>query len=314
MSKETQLGKLPSICAGTAALGDMPVDFGFSIPEKEALGTIEALLTGPIKFMDSAPFYGKSEERIGQAIQRLGGLPEGYIIATKADRDPVTGDFSADQVRHSVMGSLGRLNLQQLSIVYLHDPEHSPQISFEEFMSPDGPVDALEELKEEDIINHIGIAGGPIDLMTKFIETGRFEVMITHNRYTLLYRTAKPLIKLANQSGVLVVNAAPYGSGLLATGASVKNPRYAYRKALEEEITRVGKMEKLCRSYNVPLAAAALQFSVNDPQIDSTIVGITSPEQIKKTFEFLKYPIPQDLWSKLADLAIYEGDPEAVNQ
>ena len=72
--------------------------------------------------------------------------------------------------------------------------------------------------KEQGIIEHIGVAGGPIDLMIRYIETGVFDAVLTHNRYTLLNRAAEPLLQLAKQRGMAILNAAPYGGGILSRG------------------------------------------------------------------------------------------------
>ena len=58
-------------------------------------------------------------------------------------------------------------------------------------------------------------------------------------------------------------------------------------------------MEKACESYGLPLAAAALQFSLRDGRITSTIVGITRPERLAETLKLAQYPIPDELWTDL---------------
>src|SRR5215204_7572796 len=116
-------------------------------------------------------------------------------------------------MRRSVERSLRLLGLDRLQLVYLHDPEH---VSFEHMMSDGGPVEVLSGLKEEGVIQHLGVAGGPIDLMIRFVGTDLFEAVITHNRYTLVNRKAEPLLDLAAQRGVAALNATPYGSGILA--------------------------------------------------------------------------------------------------
>jgi D-threo-aldose 1-dehydrogenase len=50
----------------------------------------------------------------------------------------------------------------------------------------------------------------------------------------------------------------------------------------------------------VPLAAAALQFSLRDSRITSTIVGISRPERLAQTVELAQHPIATDLWTELA--------------
>jgi D-threo-aldose 1-dehydrogenase len=58
-------------------------------------------------------------------------------------------------------------------------------------------------------------------------------------------------------------------------------------------------MEAACGHYDVPLAAAALQFSIRSAMIDSTVVGMSSPQRIAETLELAAVPIPDDLWSEL---------------
>src|SRR6266699_3403446 len=283
------------ICIGTAPLGNMPETFAYSVGEERALATIRAFFTGQgnsgtssFNFLDTAASYGdgESERRIGLVLRELGGVPPGFVLATKADRDLQTGVFTGAQMQRSVERSLRLLGLEQLQLVYLHDPEH---ISF---------VEAMQRCKEEGLIVHLGVAGGPIELMIRFVETGLFEAAISHNRFTLLNREAEPFWDVCARRGVAAVNAAPYGSGLLAKGPGAY-PRYMYSQASPELFRRARQMEETCKRYGLPLAAAALQFSLRDVRVTSTIVGITRPERLAETLKLVQHPIPDVLWAEL---------------
>jgi D-threo-aldose 1-dehydrogenase len=278
----------------------MPETFEYSVSKQRALDTLRAIFESPLNFLDTAASYGdgESERRIGEALEEMGGLPEGCVLATKADRDLQTGDFSGEQMRRSVERSLRLLGMDRLQLVYLHDPEHE---TYEHMMAPGGPVEVLMGLKDEGVIEHVGVAGGPIDLMIRFVETDLFEAVITHNRYTLVNRTAEPLLDIAAQRGVAALNAAPYGSGILAKGPDAY-ARYEYREAPQEMVEQVRKMERACRAFGVPLVAAALQFSLRDPRVVSTIVGISRPERVQQTLELATHPIPDVLWKDLDSL------------
>jgi D-threo-aldose 1-dehydrogenase len=293
------------VCVGCAPLGDMPETFDYGVGEEQARETLRAVFESPINFLDTAASYGdgESERRIGDVLKEMGGLPEGVVLATKADRDLTTGDFSGGQMRRSVERSLRLLGMDKLQLVYLHDPEHE---SFEHMMAPGGPVAVLTDLKEEGVVEHLGVAGGPIDLMIRFVETDLFEAVITHNRYTLVNRTADPLFDVASEHRVAALNAAPYGSGILAKGPDAY-ARYEYQEAPKEMVEQVRAMQEACREFDVPLAAAALQFSMRDPRIVSTIVGITRPERVKQTLDLAVHPIPEELWSRLDSLAPLDG-------
>jgi D-threo-aldose 1-dehydrogenase len=295
------------VCVGCAPLGNMPKTFEYSVSEQRAFETLRAVFGSPLNFLDTAASYGdgESERRIGEALEAIGGLPEGCVLATKADRDPKTGNFSGDQMRRSVERSLRLLGLDRLQLVHLHDPEYLDEPGrepFEYMMAPGGPVEVLVGLKEEGIIEHLGIAGGPVELLIRFVKTGLFETVITHNRYTIVNRTAEPLLVLAVRRGVAVLNAAPYGSGILAKGPDAY-ARYEYREAPQELVERVRKMEGVCKEFGIPLAAAALQFSMRDPRVVSTIVGISRPERVEQTLDLATHPVPDELWPTLDALA-----------
>ncbi len=115
-------------------------------------------------------------------------------------------------MRASVKESLERLGLDRVPLLHLHDPE---RISFAAAIEPGGPVEALAELKREGIAEHLGVAGGPVGLMRQYLDTGVFEVVLTHNRYTLLDRSADALFRAAHERGIGALNAAPYGGGML---------------------------------------------------------------------------------------------------
>ena len=289
------------ICIGAASLGNMPETFAYEVSEEQALAAARAFFTGPLNFLDTAASYGdgESERRLGSVLRELGRLPPGYVLSTKADRDLRTGRFTGEQMRRSVERSMRLLGLEQLQLVYLHDPEH---ISFAEAMASEGPVEALQKCQEEGLIAHLGVAGGPIDLMIRFVETGLFEVAISHNRFTLLNKEAEPFWEACARRGVAALNAAPYGSGILAKGPDAY-PRYMYHQAPPDLLRRARLMEEACRRYGVPLSAAALQFSLRDTRITSTIVGMTRPERLAETLELARCPIPDELWPELDALS-----------
>jgi D-threo-aldose 1-dehydrogenase len=288
------------ICVGCAEIGNMPETFAYAVPEDRALATVREIFASELNFLDTSAAYGngESERRIGIVLRQLGGLPSGRVLATKADRDLATGEFSGAQMRRSVERSLRLLGLDRLQVCYLHDPEYT---SWENITQPGGALDVLRELTAEGVIEHLGIAGGPIDMLIRYVELGFFEAVISHNRYTLLNREADPLFELAARQGLAVLNAAPYGSGLLAKGPSAY-PRYMYRDAPAELVDRARRMEALCQRHGVPLAAVALQFSLRDPRITSTIVGVSRPERIQQTIDLANVAIPDELWSQILSM------------
>lgn len=294
--------RVTPICVGTSPLAGMPGLYGYDVPASRAEATIQAVLDGPLNFLDTSNNYGegRAERRIGAVLRRHGGLPDGVVLATKVDADPVTGDFSGERVRRSVAESLERLGLDRIQLMYLHDPEY--HLSFAEAMAPDGPVAALVALRDEGVLQHLGIASGPVELTRQFLATEVFQVVLNHNRYTLVDRSAEPLIQDAYDRGVGFVNAAPYGGGILVKGPEAQ-PRYAYRSPSDAVLGAVHEMRRVCAAHRIPLAAAALQFSLRDRRIAATVVGVSSPERITATLDLACREIPAAVWDELAALA-----------
>ncbi len=289
-----------SVCVGGGPLGSMPENFGYDVPAQLGVATAQRALEGPCNFLDTSNGYsdGESERRVGAALRLTGGLRPGFVLATKVDPDPRTGDFSGQRVVRSVEESLERLGLDHLQLLYLHDPE---RISFEDGVAPGGPVEALVRLRDEGVVEHIGVAGGPVRLMSRYLATGAFEALITHNRWTLVDRSADALLDEAVALGVGVVNGAPFGGGILAKGSAAL-PKYAYSAAPAVVLDRVRAMERACDEHGVPLPAAALQFSTRDARITSTIVGVSRPERVEETVRLASWDIPDELWETLEPL------------
>lgn len=288
---------------GSSALGSMPGVYGYDVDRERAVETLRRALGSPVRLLDTSNGYGggNSERLIGEVLREIGGLPEGVLLTTKVDPDS-SGDFSGERARRSVEESSERLGMDYFPLMFLHDPE---RITFEEAMAPDGAVPALVKLKEEGVLGHLGVAGGPVGLMAQYVGTGVFEALLTHNRYTLLDRSASALLDECARSGVAVLNAAPFGGGFLARGPGNES-RYGYRPAPAALVDRASEIEAVCARYGVPLAVAALQFSMRDPRVASTVVGVTRPERVDQAIEMANYETPEGLWEELEPLAAPE--------
>ena len=293
--------EVTSVCFGTSPLAGMAFLYGYGVEEDQAVATVEAAFASPINFIDTSNGYGsegESERRIGRAIANAGGLPEGYVLATKVDPAPGSRDFSGARVRASLEESMERLGLDHLQLLHLHDPE---RISFEEGTAPGGPLEALIALRDEGLVDYLGVAGGELAVVRQYVETGAFDVVLNHNRYTLLDRSAESLYEDARARGMGVLNAAPYGGGMLVKGPDAQ-PKYAYGNRDDVFRDAALAMAAACERHGVPLAAAALQFSVRSPLVDSTVVGMSSPERLEQTLSLLATPIPGELWTELEKL------------
>lgn len=292
--------QVSALCLGGGPLGGQPQLFGRDTPAERGIATVLAALDSPIRFIDTSNGYsgGESERRIGAALRRAGGLPEGVVVETKTD--PKGADYSGDRVRRSVEESMERLGFDRLPLVHLHDPEN---FEFEDVAAKGGAVDALVALREQGVVRSIGLAGGDVRIMAKYLALEVFDVLLVHNRWTLVDRSAGALVAQARRQGMGVLNAAVYGGGILAHQDAAGSPTtYGYRPAPQPVLDAVAGMRAVCARYGTELSTAALQFSIRDDTFSSTIVGMSRPERIASTVAAAQTTLPDDLFAELEGL------------
>lgn len=305
----TGLGVTP-LCFGTSALGDMPSTYGYDVDEERARATIRAIFDGPVNFLDSSRNYGfgRSEERVGAVIRERGGLPEGFVVSTKLDRDMESRRFDADRARRSLEESLEALGLDRVQLLHLHDPEHARDL--DEITRSGGALEELFRIKEEGLADAVGLAMGRIDMMLPILREWPFDALISHNRFTLLNRSADAMFDHAHGRGIAILNAAPYAGGVLAKGSAAM-PQITYQKADADSLAPVRAIEEICQQHGIAPGAAALQFSMRDPRVTSTIAGVSKPERVTQTLEWAAASIPDAAWQALEALPFSADDPEA---
>ncbi len=316
-SERVMLGRtglsVSKVCFGTSAIGDMPETFGYSVDADQAKATLKAIFAGPVNFLDTARIYGhgRSEQRIGEVLKEIGGLPEGFVISSKLDRDFESNVFDGARARRSLEESLKALGRDHIDLLHLHDPEVAADVT--DIVKPGGALSELFKMKEEGLAGAVGLAAGRVDMMMQLLRDWDFDAIITHNRFTLPNRNAEPMIDFCYGKGIAVLNAAPYGSGVLAKGSTTYG-RYAYREASEEMLGPIRRIEEICNRHGVPTGAAALQFSLRDKRVTSTVVGVSKPERITQTLEWANWPIPDAAWDELLALPYASDDPSDSGQ
>ena len=267
-----------------------------SAEEEAAVAFAEQLFASSHAFVDTSNNYaaGRSEAVLGLAIARTGAEAATRVIS-KVDGDPESGAFDRDRVLRSFDETTARLGVERLPLLHLHDPY---TVTFDEAIGRGGAVEGLIELRESGRVDAIGVAAGPTPLMARYVATGVFDAVLIHNRFTVVDRSAEPVFADARERGMTVFNAAPYGAGILATGAR-EGAMYGYRPATAELQEWVSRLERVCAAHGVALPAVALHFSLRSPLVDSTVVGISSAERLAQLDELAASPIPEEVWHEL---------------
>jgi D-threo-aldose 1-dehydrogenase len=307
--KDTGL-EVTELSFGTSSLGSMPDTYGYEVSEDRAQKTLNRFFQGPVNMLDTSRNYamGESEKRIGKAIKENGGWPNGFLLSTKLDRNMDTLVLDKNRVRESLEESLKTLNVDSVDILFLHDPEYTKDIT--DITKKGGAMDELFKIKNEGLAKAAGVAMGKVDIMFPLLKDWDFDVIINHNRYTLINREANEMYDYASSKNIAIFNAAPYAGGVLAKGPD-NFKKITYQDATEDKLAPAREFEKVCKKHNVELGAAALQFSLRDNRITSTICGVTSVESIEKNLAWANAEISVEFWDEISKLPFSTNDPES---
>jgi D-threo-aldose 1-dehydrogenase len=216
-------------------------------------------------------------------------------------------DYSHDGVMRSLDASLARLGRSRVEILLAHDlgrlthgPRHEAMLA--QFLT--GGYPALRRLRDEGVVQAIGIGVNEVAVCLDLIERIDLDVILLAGRYTLLDRAAADdLLPACLARGIRVIVGGPYNSGILARPlASAGDARFDYAPASPAIIGRARRIEQACLRAGVSLPQAALHFPLRHPAVASVIPGMASPAEVADNVARHTRPVPPALWPTLAEL------------
>jgi len=282
-----------------------------------------------LRYFDVAPFYGMglAEHRLGMCLRTIDRRT--VVLSTKVGRliDAAGGgaaagafggaypftfhyDYSHDATMRSLEASMLRLGTNAIDIVLIHDVNQRWQgdrLEERYAQAMSGAYRALESLRAQGAIKAIGVGVNDWSILERFARDGDFDCFMLAGRYTLLDHTAEDsFLPMCEQRGIGVLLAAPFNSGILATGA-IPGATYFYQPADADIVARVRRIEAVCTRHKVALAAAALQFPLRHRAITSVVTGMRDELEARSNLGHMQAPIPDALWDDLAREGLIRG-------
>jgi D-threo-aldose 1-dehydrogenase len=314
---------------GTAPLGGLYSD----LSDEQALATVAAAMEAGVRFFDTAPHYGhtKAEHRLGDALRRYSR--DQYVLSTKTGRhfvprttpydgsegwqDPLPFqaifDYTHDGILRSFEDSQQRLGIVEIDILLIHDigrvthGEKNPH--YWKQLTEGGGFRALDELRSAGVVKAVGLGVNEGAAILEVMADFDIDCALLAGRYTLLEQaTLDDLLPACEAKGVSLLLGGAFNSGILARGVQ-GDLKFNYVAAPKEVIERVARLEAVCREYDVPLAAAALQFPYAHPAVATLLTGARSVEELRENVASFERPIPAELWTALRDKGLL--DPRA---
>jgi D-threo-aldose 1-dehydrogenase len=201
-------------------------------------------------------------------------------------------DFSYDGVMRSVEESLGRLRLDRVDMLYIHDPDHHHDEAIE------GAYKAVDRLRSDGTVRAIGVGMNQTAMLVRFAREAPFDCFLVAGRYTLIDQEAlDELIPECQQRGISIVVGGVYNSGILANPTA--GAKFNYANAPGPVLEKAQRIQAVCSRHGVPLMAAAIQFPLGNPVVSAVLTGTRSVAEIDQNVEMFKVAIPDALWEEL---------------
>lgn len=324
--------ELPRLGLGGAALGNI-----FEVvPEPQVDAMMAAAWDEGIRFYDTSPWYGRglSEQRMGRnlyarprdelivstKVGRVFSAPADLAAFTRSDRAWQNGlsfehrhDYTYDGIMRSYEDSLIRLGMPRVDLLVIHDLDMN-NLGSEELIDhhmaelAGGGMRALAELKAAGEVKAVGAGVNQLGTIPRYLDQFDLDFFLVALPYTLAEQPVLDVeFPMCEARGVGVIIGGVFASGILATGPK-PGARYNYAIATDAQLERVGRMQAVCERHGVPLAAAALQFTLHHPIVTSVIPGGFHPDHVRQNVETMRRDIPVDLWAELKSEGLLRHD------
>lgn len=322
---------------GTAPLGGLFT----SVSKEDAAAMLDYAWDAGIRYFDTAPMYGntRAEHLTGELLREKNPDTRQFVVSTKVGRLMTTEragrplppappknpldpgwcngldfrevfDYSYDGVMRSFDDSQQRLGFPRPDLLFVHDIGPVTHADRHEHhwnaLTQGGGFKALSELRDAGDIRGFGLGVNEWQIIRDALEEVDLDCSMLAGRYTLLDQDAEAqFLPLAQKRGMSLVVAGVFNSGILASTSGRR--KFNYADAPPEMIERADRLKAICDAFNVPLAAAAIQFPLRHPACTSIVIGARSAEQVATNICWFEQSIPDELWGKLREDGLISG-------
>ncbi len=291
--------KLPAISLG------LQHNFGHVDVMENARAILRRSFDKGVTHFDLANNYGPppgSTEEIFGAILRedFKGYRDELIISTKAGYTMWPGPYgnwgSRKHIIASLNQSLRRMNLDYVDIFYHHRPDRGTPL--EETMS------ALSQLVHQGKTLYIGLSNYPADLAAQAFQMLKemgAPCLVHQPKYSMFIRwVEEDLLDLLNKEGIGCVTFSPLAQGLLTDrylhgipegSRACKSYSTLKKDAITDKvIQKVQALDAIAKERGQTLAQMALTWVLRDPRVTSTLLGVSTLEQLDNSLGCLAHP------------------------
>ncbi|MBP3822350.1 MAG: aldo/keto reductase [Bacteroidaceae bacterium] len=299
--------KVSQLSFGASSLGGVFHD----IDEGRAIDAVFTAIDGGMNLIDVSPYYGhyRAEQVLGKALRQI--PRDRYILSTKVGRygkDGVnTWDYSARRAQESVGESMERLGVEYIDLIHVHDIEFQAALPGGLQKVVDETLPALVELKSKGLVGHVGITDLQLSNLRWVIDhsaAGTVETVLNFCHYCLCDDALADHLDYFEAHGIGLINASPLSMGLLSERGVP-----AWHPAPQPLVEACSRAADYCRQHGYPIEKLAMQFSVSNPRIPSTLFSSANPDNVRRNLAFIQEPIDWQMVRQVQDII---GDQRRV--
>jgi len=277
---------------GTVELGR---DWGLQVPgeygapgEEETLRLLLRAVALGVNFLDTARYYGKSEERIGKFLKELGRDAAAVYLATKLPANKKAGLAAMRRgMTADLDSSLAALGREPLDLVQLHSA------SLEDIRDAEG-WEVLAKARAAGKLRFIGASFYDVAAARAAVESGAYDTI--QPTYNLAMPEAGAVIDLAFEKKVGVIVKTPLGKGLLSYKRA-----HATGQALAASRRAADRLAFLERGDQT-LPQAAIRWCLAKPGVSTVIAGTQRVRHLEENAEAVEGELLAEELARVGEL------------
>jgi aryl-alcohol dehydrogenase-like predicted oxidoreductase len=293
----------PSIALDRLGLGGTPLALGLAgvggawgpVDAAVGLDTVRLALEKGVEAFDAAPSYGTAERLLGAALSTWRGPRP--VISTKVGRKPardgleIKFDYTPASMRSSLERSLELLQVPQVDLLFLHEPEFVPREERARVVA------TLRQLQADGLARRLGLAGGHGEGWDGYIESGGFDVVMLFRRLDpCIFDGLAADVPRARAAGLATYEASPLHMGLLGSRYDEfmqNRPDWLWPKSVERAV----RLRALAERSGLTLPELAHRFVFGAAEIDRVVIGARNPAELLDALAAWRAgPLPAELF------------------
>jgi len=263
-----------------------PRTWGVRVVSDEAADEfLNTVLDAGINFIDTAPDYGISEERIGRYIS---SRRNEFYLATKCgcaytqhdDHLEINHVWKRDVLQRNIETSLKRLQTGHVDLLQFHGGDA-------ETLQREGLIDTMMEFRDQGLIRFIG-ASSSLPNLPSLIDLAVFDAFQI------------PYSCLAPEHHDLILRAAEAGAGIILRGGIAQGgPDAEIQRPKLNDVWTAARLEEVLPD-GMKRAELILRYTLSHPHCHTTIVGTCNHDHFAENIAAAaKGPLPQDLYDEV---------------